>query len=492
MSNFILGLKLDDMNIKLPLLAIALYAGFTASGQTKIKDGTLTSGSLPNASAVLDLESNSKGLLLPRLTTTQRNGMTSVPEGMIIFNTTDSCVNQFNRGNWNSLCETDDYCGIALVGDNADSTFDYIDPNTAGGIFEPAGTENSCALYITEDGRTWRWNGTSYVLRNDVYVEPWWNRLTNKPSRSFTDHLYHLGSANVGTGFANGVYSMAVGSRDTVSGAYSLAVGANNIIRQSASYSVASGYNNRVVGSQSAVFGSNIVDSARYSIVTGSNNIVGAAHSYSAVFGRLNLLSGTGSPNFILGIQDTITNGSLNFITGDKTSIAQSSRNFASGFGHNITGGSGMNIAVGQSHILFGGGYSAVFGNTNKDSSSNNFIGGSNNTIRTGSNNSVILGGTSNTINGLQSFAFGSSNTIGSQYAYTFGRNNTVNHQNAMVLGESASSSANNQLVLGFSNGVVLPKSGTAPASPVEGQLYFNTANKKTYVYDGTTWQSLY
>jgi len=45
-----------------------------------------------NTNSLLELESTGKGVLLPRSTTGQINAMTSVPKGMLIFNTTDSAL----------------------------------------------------------------------------------------------------------------------------------------------------------------------------------------------------------------------------------------------------------------------------------------------------------------------------------------------------------------------------------------------------------------
>lgn len=67
----------------------AVMAGSAAKAQIKVKDGAGTA--MPNASAILDLESTNKGLLLPRvsLTTTTGWGLsgTTGASGMIVYNT---------------------------------------------------------------------------------------------------------------------------------------------------------------------------------------------------------------------------------------------------------------------------------------------------------------------------------------------------------------------------------------------------------------------
>lgn len=60
-------------------------------GQAQIGIGTTT----PNASAILDITSTSKGLLLPRLTTAQRDAIASPVSGLMVFNTTTNKVNIF-------------------------------------------------------------------------------------------------------------------------------------------------------------------------------------------------------------------------------------------------------------------------------------------------------------------------------------------------------------------------------------------------------------
>ena len=60
----------------------------------------------PDASAVLDVSSTTKGLLFPRMTTTQRNAIASPVAGLTIYNTTTSCLNFYTGTAWNESCGT--------------------------------------------------------------------------------------------------------------------------------------------------------------------------------------------------------------------------------------------------------------------------------------------------------------------------------------------------------------------------------------------------
>ncbi len=51
--------------------------------------GINTSGSNPHASAMLDINSNSKGLLIPSMSTAQRDAISNPADGLMIFNTTN-------------------------------------------------------------------------------------------------------------------------------------------------------------------------------------------------------------------------------------------------------------------------------------------------------------------------------------------------------------------------------------------------------------------
>ena len=66
--------------------------------------GINSDGSSPNSSAMLDVKSTSKGLLLPRMTAAQKNGISSPAEGLLIYQTNGSKgVYQYTGTVWDKL-----------------------------------------------------------------------------------------------------------------------------------------------------------------------------------------------------------------------------------------------------------------------------------------------------------------------------------------------------------------------------------------------------
>jgi sugar lactone lactonase YvrE len=62
-----------------------------------------TSGLAADASAILDVSSSSQGLLIPRLTTKQRNNIFSPALSLLIFNVTTNCFEAYVNGQWYSI-----------------------------------------------------------------------------------------------------------------------------------------------------------------------------------------------------------------------------------------------------------------------------------------------------------------------------------------------------------------------------------------------------
>ncbi|MEP6747581.1 MAG: hypothetical protein ABJB86_07635 [Bacteroidota bacterium] len=98
------------------LLTTAIYC-------TSFSQGVGIGTTLPDAKSILDIKSTDKGILFPRLTTTQRDNIINPPNSLHIFNTDQSCLNYYDSVNhtWNCYCEncrtviiniTSNYCKL--------------------------------------------------------------------------------------------------------------------------------------------------------------------------------------------------------------------------------------------------------------------------------------------------------------------------------------------------------------------------------------------
>ncbi len=84
----------------------AIILLLAAGTQAQVGIGTTS----PDESAVLDVSSNSQGVLLPKLTDAERDGILNPQNGLIIFNTTTNTL-QYNAGtkaspSWESVAST--------------------------------------------------------------------------------------------------------------------------------------------------------------------------------------------------------------------------------------------------------------------------------------------------------------------------------------------------------------------------------------------------
>ena len=86
----------------LPLIVL-LIGVKTISAQGVAVSATTTT---PDASAMLEVNSTAKGFLPPRMTTTQRDAITSPATGLVIYNTTTGCLNYWRQTAWYEICGT--------------------------------------------------------------------------------------------------------------------------------------------------------------------------------------------------------------------------------------------------------------------------------------------------------------------------------------------------------------------------------------------------
>jgi hypothetical protein len=84
----------------LQLMTTGMTRIYVADGFGNVGIGTTA----PHETALLDINSDSKGLLLPRLTTSQRDAILDPAVGLVIFNVDSLCIDYYTGTDWYEIC----------------------------------------------------------------------------------------------------------------------------------------------------------------------------------------------------------------------------------------------------------------------------------------------------------------------------------------------------------------------------------------------------
>jgi len=173
-------------------------------------------GAAPDNSAMLDIVSTSKGLLIPRMTEVQRTAISSPVEGLMVYQTDETEGFYFHDGtDWIILGTTD---GELWTRSGSNTYLTNSTDNVGIGIMKPD------AKLTIQDGSV-LFSGTT----GSTPVNGAGTRLMWIPAKGSFRAGYVSGTqwdnANIGD------YSFAVGRSTTASGNYSTAMGADNYAR---------------------------------------------------------------------------------------------------------------------------------------------------------------------------------------------------------------------------------------------------------------------
>ena len=141
------------------LFYFLIFALSSVSAQVSIN----TDGSQPDGSAILDIQSTNRGLLIPRMTTAQRYAIASPAVGLQIFNLTDECKQMYCDGQWyNIWCYPAPYpansvfCNdstVVVTVYNPDTGDTWMDRNLGASQVADSATDNNAYGSLYQWGR---------------------------------------------------------------------------------------------------------------------------------------------------------------------------------------------------------------------------------------------------------------------------------------------------------------------------------------------------
>jgi hypothetical protein len=284
----------------------------------------------PNASSLLEVKSTSKGILIPRMTLTQRNAIASPATGLLIFQTNSTPGFYYYSGTaWTAVTQKSK--GWSLTGNsgtNPSTNFigttdaeplmfrinntkaGYIDYNTGAVALGYLSLNSNTAVgntamgyeagYSNTSGSNNTALGNSALLANSTGIQ-------NTATGTFALFSSTTGSSNVANGF-DALESNTTASNNTAVGTLALHAsnaGNNTAVGYQSLYSNSDGDGNTAVGNGSLYSNSNgnyntaVGEEALSYNTAGSSltavgegaNVSGGGHLYSSAFGESSLIT---------------------------------------------------------------------------------------------------------------------------------------------------------------------------------------------------------
>ena len=111
------------------LTLVVVFLSFSAKAQNNKNVGIGTSN--PDPSAILDISSTDKGILIPRLNSAQITAINTPGEGLMVYNLDSNCYFYYNHFQWVSLCHVGTASnGIHVAVVNGEADFELGGPLT--------------------------------------------------------------------------------------------------------------------------------------------------------------------------------------------------------------------------------------------------------------------------------------------------------------------------------------------------------------------------
>lgn len=358
------------------LLMVLVFIILSAKAQVKIGDNP----SSVNPNSLFEMESNSKGMLLPRLTSAQIIAMNNPPKGMIVFNVTDSSLYLRRDSGWTVIPVSSNANSKTLYWANASdgNIYNTNNGNIGVGTNTPAArlhVADSSVVFtasnaapgtqgnppVSGPGRRMMWFADKAAFRVGYVSNTNWDKDS-------------IGNYSFASGYntkARGTYSVALGNSSIATGVSSMALGNNSLA--SGNSSIAMGEIARAIAQGSTALGGSTTANGLYStamgIGTNANGLFSTAIGAGTnANGFTSTAMGNGSTagglyTTAMG-NGTNTNGMASTAMGNNT-VASSDHSTSMG---NATNASGQASTAMGNNTIASGGHSTAMGNASKAS----------------------------------------------------------------------------------------------------------------------------
>lgn len=339
-------------------------------------------GSTAHASAILDIKSNSKGLLIPSTSSSSRLAIVGPANGLLVYDTTTGSFWYYNNTAWAQL----------PVG------------NSVWSLTGNAGTDTSVNFIGTTDASDIVFK-VNNIRRMSLTKKGYLNLTGNFSNTVMGDSA---GASNT-TGFFNHFIGYQAGAKNTTG--YH-----NQFSGFRAGYNNTTGYNNHFEGLGAGVTNTTGFENYFSGVNAGFSNTTGSGNHFSGLFaGAANT---TGVYNYFSGNSSGASNttGSYNTATGTYSLYSNTLGNYNTAFGssslrsntvgtYNTAFGSSAlyfnktgnrNIAIGEAALLYDSsgsentavGHNALY--SNRNGNNNTAVGKGSLVFATGSSNTAI------------------------------------------------------------------------------------------------------
>lgn len=443
--------------------------------------------SSPNGKALLDLTSNNKGLLVPRMTAAERIAINPAnpAKGLLVFDT-DSTAFMFWTGTaWQKI-------NAAVTGSSGNP---WLVSGNSAGAADVMGTLNNQPLVIVSNGlqtAKFEYINASGFHAPNITIGSKGNSITRSHSSSIlsggienlgyentidtsaycaivggeNQEMYLTANSFIGGGHSNAIKSIDAslitvsaiggGSNNTINTSYGTIAGGNNNNISKRNGFIGGGFDNNIAGEYSTIAGgkknnnngdSSFIGGGSYNTITANySSVIGGGFNNKSS-GIAATISG-GHTNTALSSYATVSGGWENYISATATNsvISGGYRDTVNGVYGTISGGYNNKTSTGSYQTIGGGANNytnqigAVIAGGGNDTASGKYStvgGGHFNKVK--GDSSIIAGGHDNTINAAAHNAVisgGTNNSIQSQYSViSGGKNNTATDKNNTIGG---------------------------------------------------------